>query len=155
MKKIGIGIDYSNICKDFNTVYLDRDNTDPQTSKCMKEVLAWTKEFVSELIESFGYEIYSLNSSTSVKIDNIASKRFLFYSLEKEILLQNYIIQKEYAQYDNLAEWEIDNNDSVVIQNDEDGGGIYLFLNENSSVHKWITNKLQNFSLDEVPFSAK
>ena len=155
MKKIGIGIDYSNICKDYNTVYLDRDNTDPATSKCMKQVLAWTKEFVSELLESFEYNVYNLSSSTSAKVDDIASKRFLFYSLEKEITLQSYVIQKEYVEYGSLAAWELENKDGVLIKNDEDGGAIYFFVNENSSIHQWITNKLKNFSLDEVPFQAK
>lgn len=155
MKKIGIGIDYSNICKDYNTSYLDRDNTDPATSKCMKQVLSWTNEFLSELLESFGYKMYHLHSSIPVKIDDIASKRFLFYSLEKEITLQSYVIQKEYVEYDSLATWGLESEDSVLIQNDEDGGSIYFFVNENSQVHTWITDKLQNFSLDEVPFQGK
>jgi hypothetical protein len=155
MKKIGIGIDYSNICKDYNTSYLDRDNTDPATSKCMREVLAWTQGFLSELLESFGYKIHHLHSSTPVKIDDVASKRFLFYSLEKEITLQSYVIQKEYVEYESLTAWELDTNDSILIQNDEDGEGIYLYLNENSREHQWIINKLKNFSLDDVPFHAK
>lgn len=150
MKKIGIGIDYSNICKDYNTSYLDRDNTDPATSKCMKAVLVWTKEFISELAERFEYKIYNFNSSALATIDDIASKRFLFYSLEKEITLQSYVMQKEYVRYESLAGWELDNDDSVLVKNDEDGGGIYFFVNLNSSVHQWIINKLNDFSLDEV-----
>lgn len=155
MKKIGIGIDYSNICKDYNTVYLDRDNKDPATTKCMKAVMAWTNEFVSELSESFGYKIYNFNSFSLVSIDDIASKRFLFYSLEKEITLQSYLMQKENKQYDSFALWELDSNDSVLVKNDEDGGGIYFFVNENSSAHRWIINKLNDFSLDEVDFEVK
>jgi len=155
MKKIGIGIDYSNICKDYNTSYLDRDNNDPGTSKCMKQVLAWTQGFLSELLENFGYKMYHLHSSTPVKIDDIASKRFLFYSLEKEITLQSYVIQKEYVEYDSLAAWEAENSEGILIQNDEDGEGVYLYLDENSSEHQWITDKLKNFSLDDVPFHTK
>jgi hypothetical protein len=155
MKKIGIGIDYSNICKDYNTSYLDRDNTDPATKKCMKQVLAWSQGFLSELLEHFGYKIHHLHSSTPVKIDDVSSKRFLFYSLEKEITLQSYVIQKEYVEYESLGAWELDTNDSILIQNDEDGEGIYLYLNENSSEHQWITDKLKNFSLDDIPFHAK
>ncbi|WP_309497178.1 hypothetical protein [Sulfurovum sp.] len=154
MKITGIGIDYSNICKDYNTVYLDRDNTDPATKKCMKQVLIWTKEFVSELLERFEYKLYNLSSNTSVNIDDIASKRFLFYSLEKEITLQSYVIHTEYIQYDTLTAWESEKNDSILLQNDEDGGAIYFFVNENSSVLEWIKNKLENFSLDEIPFQA-
>ena len=155
MKKIGIGIDYSNICKDYNTSYLDRDNTDPATSKCMKQVLAWTQEFLSEFLESFGYKMHHLHSATPVKIGDIASKRFLFYSLEKEITLQSYVIQKEYVEYESLTAWELETNDNILIQNDEDGGAIYLYFNENSREHQWITDKLKNFSLDEVPFHTK
>lgn len=155
MKKIGIGIDYSNICKDYNTSYLDRDNTDPATSKCMKSVLAWTKEFISELAENFEYKMYNFNSSALVTIDDIASKRFLFYSLEKEITLQNYLMKKEKLQYDSLAVWELENDDSVLIKNDADGGSIYFFFTENSSAHQWIINKLNDFSIDEVDFEAK
>lgn len=155
MKKIGIGIDYSNICKDYNTVYLDRDNTDPATSKCMRQVLAWTKEFVSEVLENFKYNIYSLNSSISVNVDDIASKRFLFYSLEKEITLQSYVMQKEYVDYGVLSVWETESKDSILVQNDEDGGSIYFFANEDSKVLPWIRNKLNNFSLDEVSLDTK
>jgi hypothetical protein len=155
MKIIGIGIDYSNICKDYNTSYLDRDNTDPATKKCMKEVLTWSNEFLSEFLENFGYQIHFLHSSTPVKVDDVASKRFLFYSLEKDITLQSYVIQKEYVQYESLAKWETQYSDGILIQNDEDGEGIYLYMNENSKEHQWITDKLKNFSLDDVPFQAK
>ncbi|MDP3301088.1 MAG: hypothetical protein Q8S36_03875 [Sulfuricurvum sp.] len=155
MKKIGIGIDYSNICKDYNTSYLDRDNTDPATSKCMKAVLAWSKEFLSELAENFEYKIYNFNSSALAAIDDIASKRFLFYSLEKEIILQNYLMTKEKLKYDSLAVWELENDDSVLIKNDADGSGIYFYFTENSSVHQWIINALKDFSLDEVDFHTK
>ncbi len=155
MKKTGIGIDYSNICKDYNTSYLDRDNTDPATTKCMREVLIWMQGFLSELLEEFGYNMYHLHSPTAVKIEDIASKRFLFYSLEKEITLQSYVLQKEYIQYESLAAWEANTNDSVLIQNDEDGEGIFLYFDEDSAIHQWTLNKLQDFSLEEVPFPTK
>ena len=155
MKKIGISIDYSNICKDYNTSYLDRDNLDPATSKCMKKVLVWSKDFLSKLLEHFECNIYSLSSSVSVKIEDVASKRFLFYSLEKEITLQSYVVQKEYVEYESLAAWESDTNDTILIQNDEDGGCIYFFFNEGSTIAKWISNTLKDFTLDEVPFEVR
>jgi hypothetical protein len=155
MKKVGIGIDYSNICKDYNTSYLDRDNTDPATKKCMKQVLAWTQDFLSEFLESFGYQIHHLHSSTPVKVEDVASKRFLFYSLEKEITLQSYVIQKEYVEYESLAAWEMQNIEGILIQNDDDGEGIYLYVNENSIEYQWITEKLKDLSLDDVPFHSK
>jgi hypothetical protein len=155
MKTIGIGIDYSNICKDYNTAYLDRDNKDPETSKCMRQVVAWTREFLSELTQHFGYKIYTLNSATSVEIDEVASNRFLFYSLEKEITLQSFAVQKESITYDNITAWVMDNNDGLVIQNDEDGEGIYLYLHENSELYQWVTYKLKDFSVDEIPYHAK
>ncbi len=155
MKKVGIGIDYSNICKDYNTSYLDRDNTDPATKKCMKEVLAWSQGFLSELLENFGYTMHHLHSSTPVKVDDIASKRFLFYSLEKEITLQSYVIQTDYVEYGSLTAWENESSEGILIQNDEDGEGVYLYFNEDSKEHQWITDKLKDFSLDEVPFHDK
>ena len=154
MKKTGIGIDYSNICKDYNTVYLDRDNTDPATKKCMKQVLTWSKEFLSELLENVEGKLHNLSSSSPVQVDDVASKRFLFYSLEKEITLQSYVIQKEYVEYESLTAWELSDDDSILIQNDEDGRGIYFYCAENSNVLEWIKNRLQDFSLDEVPFQA-
>lgn len=155
MKKVGIGIDYSNICKNYNTSYLDRDNTDPATKKCMKEVLTWCQGFLSELLENFGYTLHHLHSSTPVKIEDIASKRFLFYSLEKEITLQSYVIQTEYVEYGSLTVWENESSEGILIQNDEDGEGVYLYFNEDSKEHQWITDKLKDFSLDEVPFHDK
>jgi hypothetical protein len=155
MKKIGIGIDYSNICKDYNTVYLDRDNTDPATSKCIKTVMTWTKEFITQLTQNFGYTIYNFNSHALVEVDDIASKRFLFYSLEKEITLQNYLLQKGSVRYDSLSLWELEDSDSVLIKNDADGGGIYCYFTQNSQVHHWIIDKLKDFSIDEVEFDPK
>ena len=155
MKKVGIGIDYSNICKDYNTAYLDRDNKDPKTSKCMKAVVAFTRGLISDMLEHFEYKIYKLNADVSVKIDELASNRFLFYSLEKAITLQSYVMQKEYIEYGSLTEWENENSEGILIQNDEDGEGIYLYMNENSKEHQWTIEKLKAFSLDEVPFNSK
>ena len=154
MKKIGIGIDYSNICKDYNTVYLDRDNTDPATKKCMKQVLTWAEGFLSDLLEQFDYKIHNVSSSVPVKVDDVAAKRFLFYSLEKEIMLQSYTISKEYVEYESLAAWEAEDRDTILIQNEEDGGSVILFVNENSKEYRWIMETLKEFSLDEVVFEA-
>lgn len=154
MKKIGLSIDYSDICKDYNTSYLDRDNLDPATKKCMTQVLSWSKGFLSEILENFEYNLYNLSSTIPVKIVDVASKRFLFYSLEKEITLQSYVINKDYKEYDSLAAWESEDNESILIQNDEDGGCVYVFFNENSNVGPWISTRLKDFSLEEVPFKA-
>lgn len=154
MKKIGVGVDYSNICKDYNTFYLDRDNKDPATSKCMKQVLAWTEKFISDLLKTFDYKVFNLSTSSAVKVGDIASKRFLFYSLEKEITLQSYVLQKEYVAYESLTAWELETNETVLIQNDEDGGSLYFFVNEGSAIHPWILDTLKDFSLDEVEFQA-
>ena len=155
MGKIGIGIDYSNICKNYNTSYLDRDNKDPETTKCMRDVLTWMKGFLIDFLENFGYNMYHLHSANAVEIDEIASKRFLFYSLEKEITLQSYVLQKEFVAYSSLSAWADENNEGILIHNDEDGEGIYLYLDENSKEHQWITEKLKDFSLDDVPFHTK
>ena len=155
MKKVGVEIDYSNICKDYNTVYLDRDNTDPATSKCMKQVLSWTHSLLSELLEAFEFQLHNVSSSSTVNIDDVASKRFLFYSLEKEITLQSYVIHNEYIEYESLSDWESQSNGSFLIQNDEDGGGIFFFYEEDSKLSGWLKEKLKDFSLDEVPFYAK
>ncbi|UCN00743.1 hypothetical protein LCX93_02180 [Sulfurimonas sp. SWIR-19] len=155
MKKIGIGIEYSNICKDYNTFYLDRDNLDPETSQCMKKVMAWSQEFLSELLDTFEYKIFHLNSSAPAKVSDISSKRFLFYSLEKGITLQSYVLAKEFTQYEGLAAWEVQNSSNILVQNDEDGGSLCFYVNENSQEHKWITARLKDFSLDEVPFSIE
>ncbi len=155
MKKIGIGIDYSNICTDYNTAYLDRDNKDPDTSKCMRQVVAWTHELLSSFLDHFGYEIYKPSTDVSVKLDEVAANRFLFYSLEKEITLQSFVLQKNYVAYDSLSAWEKLNDEGILISNDEDGEGIYLYFSENSAEHKWLVEKLKDFSIDEVPFQAR
>jgi hypothetical protein len=120
----------------------------------MKQVLTWSKEFLSELLENVEGKLHNLSSASPVTIDDVASKRFLFYSLEKEITLQSYVIQKEYVEYESLTAWELSNDDSILIQNDEDGGGVYFYCNEDSNVLAWIKKRLEDFSLDEVPFQA-
>jgi len=155
MNKIGISIDYSNICKDYNTVYLDRDNDDMETRACMKKTMQWISSFLSELMEKFNYNIYRLNQDSSLEVEEIARKRFLFYSLEKEMLMQNFILQNTYIKYDSLAKWGEESQDSLMIKNDDEGEGIYLYMQENSDIHKWILDKLKDFSLESVEFREK
>ena len=154
MKRVGISVDYSNICKDYNTSYLDRDNSDPATTKCMREVLAWSHTFLSQLLGHMDAQLYHVNSATAVKIEDVASKRFLFYSLEKEITLQSFLISKEAKAYASLSVWEEALDETLLVQNDEDGASITFFMNDNSKIYTWIKEQLQAFSLDEVPFEA-
>lgn len=155
MKKIGIGIDYSNICKDYNTVYLDRDNTDKETSVCMTKVVDWLKAFLSEILETFEYKVYRMNQNSALNLDEVAHKRFLFYSLEKAIIAQTFILQREPAFYDSLAQWSDDSQDGLLIQNDDEGEGIFFYFNEDSKIHHWLMDKLKDFSLDEVSFEER
>lgn len=155
MKKISIEIDYGNICLDYNTTYLDRDNTDPDTKKCMKKVMLWTKDFIATLVDNFEYKMYNLASNAPVKVDDVASKRFLFYSLEKEITLQSYVIQKEKVEYNLLNTWASQSKEGILIKNDDEGGCITVYLNEDSDVHTWIKTKLEGFPFDSIPFSEE
>ena len=152
MKKVGIGIDYSNICKDYNTMYLDRDNTDPATKNCMKKVMAWITDFLAEVQASFNYKIYRTNNDSVLDIEEIARKRFLFYSLEKEMLAQTFILESEHIHYDTLSEWEADKKENLLIQNDDEGEGLYFYFNEGSQTQKWLLEKLQGFSIENVIF---
>ncbi len=153
MKKIGLGLDYSNICKDYNTVYLDRDNDDPETVACMKKVLHWLNELLSEMIETFNYNIYRMNHKPALKLSEIVSKRFLFYSLEKALTAQTFILEKANIHYGSLTEWATDSKESLLIQNDDEGEGMYFYVTENSKIHEWLLDKLKDCSLDEVPFN--
>ena len=152
IKTIGLGLDYNNICKDYNTVYLDRDNDDPATTACMRKVLKWFDVFMSELLENFGYNIYRMNQDDSVPLSEIVKKRFFFYSLEKEIIAQTFILQKDAVAYSSPTNWAENSEDSLLIQNDDEGEGVYFFVKENSEVHKWILSRLSDCSLDDVPF---
>lgn len=154
MKKIGIGIDYSNICKDYNTMYLDRDNTDKETIVCMTQVIEWLKTLLGEMVETFNYRIYRMNQDTPVAIEDVAHRRFLFYSLEKEMLMQTFVVQSTPTAYDTLTKWAEITQDGMLIQNDAEGEGLYFYLEENSSLHHWLKEKLKHFSLEDVPFDA-
>ena len=154
IKHIGLGLDYSNICKDYNTVYLDRDNDDPKTIACMKKALQWFDAFFFKLKEDFGYELYRLNQDTSLPLSQIVQKRFFFYSLEKEIISQTFIFQKESIAHTSLENWALKSEGSLLIQNDEEGEGIYFYVEEESKIHLWIVKTLSEYSLDEVPFEV-
>jgi len=148
MKKIAISIDYNNICKNYNTVYLDRDNTDRETSECMKKVMNWISEFLAELNETFSYKIYRMNSDSILSMDEIARKRFLFYSLEKEMLAQTFIFESSHINYETLNHWIEHDKNSVVIKNDDEGEGLHFYMNDNSEMHIWMLDKLKDFALD-------
>ena len=152
MQKIGLGLDYNNICKDYNTVYLDRDNNDRETVKCMKSVMDWFNKFLSELMQTFDYNIYRMNQNVALELKEIVQKRFFFYSLEKEMILQTFILQSEAICFDSLSHWAKSTENTLLIKNDDEGEGIYFYFNENSEVHTWLLEKLSEHSLDEVPF---
>ena len=152
MKKIGLGLDFSNICKDYNTVYLDRDNNDPATVKCMSKVMDWFNILLSELLETFEYKIYRINQDVSLPLKEIVQKRFFFYSLEKEMILLNFVLQKENIVHGSLSSWSKTTESSLLIKNDEEGEGVFFYFDEGSDIHKWLLEKLSDCSLDEVPF---
>lgn len=151
MKKIGVNIDYGNICKDYNTVYLDRDNNDPATVGCMKKVLSWVDALLSEMMTTFDYNISRINHKPTLKLNEIVSKRFLFYSLEKAITEQSFIFQTEDTYHDSLNQWASNTSNTLLIKNDEEGEGLHLYFNENSEVHQWLIDKLGDI-LNEVPY---
>jgi hypothetical protein len=151
MTTIGITIDYSNICKDYNTSFLDRDNKDPATTKCMKSVLAWMEEFLTALLEKFQYKIYHLSSNTPLNISDLAAKRFLFYSLEKEITLQSFTLAPTFIEYQNNVKWLENYKEGLLIKNDDEGEGVHIYLEQDSKLHLWLLEYLKKFTLDEAP----
>jgi len=155
MKKIGLSLDYNNICKDYNTVYLDRDNTDKDTFNCMNKVMSWFKPLLLELMEEFGYNLYRLNQSSKLKPEEIVQKRFFFYSLEKEIIAQTFILKMDDTLFESLNDWASSDMQSLLIQNDDEGEGIYFYFIENSDIHHWLIDKLKAYTLDEVPFKQR
>ena len=155
MDKIGLSLDYNNICKDYNTVYLDRDNTDRETMQCMRKVMDWFAPFLSQLLSHFDYHIYRIGNDSKLNLGEIVRKRFFFYSLEKEIISQTFILQKEHKHYDSLAHWGEEAQDSLLIQNDEEGEGVVFYVTKDSEVHQWLLEKMKEFTLDEVPFDQK
>jgi hypothetical protein len=155
MKKVGLGVDYSNICKNYNTAYLDRDNKDPATAKCMKSVVAWMQGILQESMERFGYGLFKLSTDVLVPLDEVASNRFLFYSLEKEITLQSYVMGSSYYEFNGVTAWVNEATEGFLIQNDEDGEGVYFYCNEGSPEEVWLKEYLQAFSLEEMESPRK
>jgi len=152
MKIIGIGLDHSNICTDYNTVYLDRDNNDPETLKCMTRVLQFYEAFFTALSKEFGYRLYRLNHDVILPQKEMVKKRFFFYSLEKEITMQTFLLQSESTIYTNIDAWSQETKHSLLIQNDEEGEGVYFYCEENSPVYVWLKEKLSAYSLDDMGF---
>ena len=153
MKKIGICIDYGNICTNYNTVYLDRDNNDPNTVDCMNKVMHWLKPFLSELMKTFEYGIYRFKHEPVLKIEEIVKKRFLFYSLEKALTAQTFVLQTTYTEYESLTQWATNAKDSLLVRNDDEGEGMYFYFEEHSTVHEWFKAKIKEEDWDEIPFS--
>jgi hypothetical protein len=147
---IGLGIDHGLICTNYNTVYLDRDNTDPATVGCMRRVLAFYEKLFEQMVEAFGYECYRFGQLQTAPFKEMISKRFLFYSLEKEITMQTFILQKKASSYIDIEAWSKTPDNSLLIQNDEEGEGIFFYCQENSAVHRWLNENLKSYSVDEM-----
>ena len=144
MEKVCFEINFANICKDYNTAYLDRDNKDPDTMKCMQNVRNYVRELLNSILQEFGFKIYNLNSCFETSIDELASNRFLFYSLEKEITLQSFLIDLKCKPYSTLEDWIKCSNSGIVIKNDEDGGLIYLYVIKNSKEYEFLSKIINN-----------
>ncbi len=155
MKKIGLSLDFNNICKEYNTVYLDRDNTDRETMQCMRQVMEWFSPFMLELMQHFDFKLYRFDNSSSLALSEMVRKRFFFYSLEKEIIAQTFILQKSFTAYESLKAWGESDDESLIIQNDAEGGAVYFYCNENGAIHHWLKERLKEFSIDEVPFDQR
>jgi hypothetical protein len=143
MNKTVLSIDFSDICKDYNTVYLDRDNPDRETTRCMRKVMEWTRELLTGLADTFGYTLYHLNAPQSAEIDDVAAKRFLFYSLEKGITVQCFTLDGAPRAYASVAAWEAANDTGVLIRNDEDGETLFLHVTEGSEPHRWLSETVE------------
>jgi hypothetical protein len=139
-----LNLEYHSICKDFNTTYLDRDNTDHQTLQCMKKIMHVVDGLLLELLKNFDLAIYKPSSSQAVATTEVASKRFLFYSLEKAITLQSFSLQKEYFSYQNIDEWIDKNQEGLLLQNDEEGESLFIYVREGSRLHRWL---MQHYDL--------
>lgn len=135
---IPLSLEFSTICTNYNTSYLDRDNDDPGTMQCMRKVLRFTEDLLEKFLNEFDFKIFMANTQTPVSIADVVTKRFLFYSLEKEITLQNYSLQKKYFSYNNIDQWLEQNEDGLLLQNDEDGQCLIIYVVENSEVHNWF-----------------
>ena len=68
------------------------------------------------------------------------------------MLAQTFVLQKETMEYNSLSEWAKAGQNSLLIQNDDEGEGVYFYFDENSDAHKWLIEKLSDCSLDEIPF---
>jgi len=110
------------------------------------------KEFFTDFMQTFEYELYRLGQPKPLVLSEIVKKRFFFYSLEKEILAQTFVFQKETMAYNGLSEWSNNGENSLLVQNDDEGEGVVFYFIENSEVHKWLIQKLSDCSLDEIPF---
>lgn len=150
MQKVGLGLDYSNLCKGYNTVYLDRDNDDRETIACMDTVMKWFKVFLSEFLERFESEVYRMNQASAVGLGEIVQRRFFFYSLEKEMILQTFILQQEDYLYDSWNEWLEAGQNTLLIKNDDEGEGVYFYCEKDSEIHRWLLDRLAGYSLDEI-----
>lgn len=144
MEYVKLSLDYSAICTNYNTTYLDRDNTDPDTTACMDKVLGFVKEFVKEIMAQFNYMIYRGNCLQELEISEVVSKRFLFFSLEKEITLQNYSFQTKPFEYLNEEQWLEKNENGILLLNEEEGESLMIYVEKGSRIHKWIIDNYKN-----------
>jgi len=147
---VGFAIDYGTICTDYNTTYLDRDNDDPQTVACMRKILSFMKSLLEGVVSDLEMCISMLNHDKRLDIDDVASKRFLFYSLEKEITLQSFVLERTPVSYDSVGQWAQGAQTSILIQNDEDGEGVTLYCSKSSLAYTWLSKRLEEIQPDMV-----
>lgn len=149
LPKTAIRIDYSNICKNYNTMYLDRDNNDPDTTACMNAALRWLNALLEAVLAHFEYQLYPLSSANAVLIKEVAAKRFMFYSLEKEITLQSFTLAPTPHTYNNSEQWIQEATKGMLLSNDEEGTCVTFYCIKESDESHYLLQTLQDFTLEQ------
>ena len=145
-----ITIDYAQLCPKFNTTYLDRDNTDPKTVACMHAITNYFDILLSTLKERFGLQLYRMGHDQTLSNKELCTNRFLFYSLEKEITKQSFILSALFVPIHHTDAWQKIKDAPLLITNDAMGEAIYIYLDDNSKAGEWLLHELKNFDKEKL-----
>ena len=145
-----ITIDYALLCPDFNTTYLDRDNTDPKTVACMHAIIDFFDELLDELKSCFDLSLYRVGHNEPQPNSALCTNRFLFYSLEKEITKQNFLLSKPFQPIDGIDDFFEKGIEGVFVTNDKMGEATYLYVDDSNKIGRWLLERLEQFDREAL-----
>ena len=133
-------------CKELDYIYQNSTNIEALT--CMNDIKEFLTKLVSMIKYNHNYKVFSMKDNLEVEYIDICDDKFLFYSSENALEKQEFFLNIDSNNNSiTFSQWYNNSKEGIVLENDEDGGGLYIHFNKNLISYEWLIKYLINFQI--------